>query len=174
MQSIDETDRVLQTVVPTTDNVHVHLDLSPQHSLRIKDAILPVHAKVLTNDVNHRVVGREVDRLGVLDDILNVRTGDFPVRRHHRVNPGVVETADVAAGDTEEHRANLDVRHLFRLNDGVAHILLGQGNVDDLPLADAPGFRLAKADDVDRLASAHFPHGNTHLGGANLEANDNL
>ena len=90
------------------------------------------------------------------------------------MDAGVVEAADVAASHAEEHRSNLDVGYLLGLNDGVTHILLGEGDVDDLPLAYAPGFRLAKADDVDDLVFAHFPHGNTHLGGADLEANDDL
>ena len=163
MQPVDETDRVLQTVVPAADNVHVHLDLGPQHSFRVENAVLPVYAKVLPDDMDHRVVGREVDRLGILDDILNVGAGDFPIRRHHRVNPSVVKTADVAAGDAEEYRSNLDVRHLLGLDDGVTHVLLGQSNVNDFTLANAAGLGLAKADNVDGLVFAHFPHSNTHL-----------
>ena len=124
--------------------------------------------------MHHRVVGRQVDRLGVLDDILNVVACDLAVGRDHGMDAGIVEATDMAAGDAEVHRANLDVGHLLRLDDGVAHILLDQSDVDNLPLADAPGFRLAEADDVDRLASAHLPHCDAYLRGADLEANDDL
>ena len=94
--------------------------------------------------------GGQVDGLGVLDHVLHVVFGDLAVGGDDRMHAAIVEAADVAAGDAEIDAADFHIGHLLGLDDGVAHVLLGQRRVGDFALAHAARARLAEADDVQR------------------------
>ena len=72
------------------------------------------------NDV---VLRGQIDRLGILDHILDVFLGDLAVRRNDRMNAAIVEAANVAAGHAKIHAANFHVGHLLGFDDGVADVL---------------------------------------------------
>ncbi len=109
---------------------------------------LGIHLEVLADGVDDRVVHRQIDRLGVLDHVLHVLLRDLAVGGNDGVDAVIVEAADMVAGHAQIDAADFHVGHLLRFDDGVAHILLGQRGVGDLPLAHAAGAGLAHADDV--------------------------
>ena len=80
------------------------------------------------------VFRRQIDRLGVLDDILHVLLGDLAVGGDDGMDAMIVEAADVAAGDAEIDAADFHVGHLLGLDDGVADVLLGQCGSEISPL----------------------------------------
>src|SRR5262245_12159439 len=79
LESLDRSNRILQAVEQTMDDVHVHLNACAKHSNGIEDAILPVDQEVLPNDVNNSVLGGEIDRLCVFYGIFDIRFDDFAV-----------------------------------------------------------------------------------------------
>ena len=148
LQALDDANRVLQPVEIAVDHMHVHLQPRAEHAHGIDDPVLVVHLEMLPHGVQYVVLRGQIDRLGVLDDVLDVLLGDVPVGRHHRMGAAIVEAADVAAGHTEINAANFHVRHLLGLDNGVAHVLLGGGRVGDLALAHAARAGLAQPNDV--------------------------
>ena len=64
------------------------------------------------------------------------------------VRHAIVEAAQVAARHAEVNTPDLDIGHLLRFDDGVAHVLFGQRRVGDFAFANAAGARLAEADDI--------------------------
>ena len=95
---------------------------------------------MLADGMNDVVLRGQIDRLGVLDDVLDVLLGNFAIGGHNRVDAAIVKTADVAAGNAEVGAADFNVRHLLGFDDRVAHVLLGHGRVANLALAHAAGF----------------------------------
>jgi hypothetical protein len=61
---------------------------------------------------------------------------------------------------------------LLGLNDGVAHVLLGQARLRDLAFAHAARAGLPDADQVERVAGGHFTNDRADLGGADLQADN--
>ena len=92
---------------------------------------------MLADGVNDRVFGGQIDGLGIFDDVLHVVLGNFAVGGNHRMHAAIVEAADVPAGHAEINAADFHVGHLLGLDDGVAHVFLGQRGVRDLALAHA-------------------------------------
>src|SRR5262245_1242972 len=152
--------------------MHVHLHASSEHAHRIDDPILIVHEKMLTNRMDHIVLGREINRLGVLDDVFDVFASDLAIGGDDRMDAAVAEPADVAAGHAEINAADLDIGHLLGFDDGVAHVFGGDGSIGDLAFAHSAGTGLADADDVEHTAGIDFADHGTDFGGADFEAND--
>ena len=150
LQTFHRADRVLQAVEIAVDDVHVHFHLRAEHSDRVLNMVLAVHAEVLPNDVHHVILGGQIDGLGVLDHVLHIFLGDFAVGGNDRMHAAVVETAEVSATDAEIDAAHLHVSHLFGLDDGVAYVLARQPGIDNLRLAHAAGRGLADAEDAER------------------------
>ena len=172
LQTLHHAHRVLQTVENAVDDVHVHLDARAEHSDGIDDAILSIDEKMLADGVNDVILRREIDRLRVANDILDVVLGDLAIRGHHRVNAAIGQAADMAAGHAEIHAANLHIGHQLGFDDGVAHVLAHGGSVGDLALAHAARTRLAEAHDVERAGRAHLADDGADLRGADLQADD--
>ena len=126
LQPLDRANRILQPVQIAMHDMHVHLDARAEHAHRVGDAVLAVHQKMLADGVDDVVLGGQVDRLGVLDHVLHVVFRDLAVGGDDRMHAAIVEAAQVAAGDAEIDAADFDIGHLLGLDDGVAHVLLGQ------------------------------------------------
>ena len=107
-------------------HMHIHLHARAEHADRIEDAVLAVHMKMLADGVDDMVFRRQIDRLGVLDDVLHVFLGDLAIGGNHRMHAAIVESANVLAGDAEIDAADFHIGHLLGLDDGVANVLLGQ------------------------------------------------
>ena len=78
------------------------------------------------------------DDKDVIRDLLKNRdilTRDLAIGRNDRVHPAVGEAPDMAAGHAEIDTADFHIGHLFRLDDGVAHIFRDGGGVRNLALA---------------------------------------
>ena len=153
-------------------NVNVHLDPRAQHAYRVGDAVLAVHQEMLANGMDDMVLGRQVDGLGVLDDVLHVFFRNLAVGGNHRMHAAIVEAAHVSAGNAEIDAADFHIRHLLGLDDGVAHVFLGHGRVADLALAHAARAGLAEADDVQRAFGVEFADDGADLGGADFQSDD--
>ncbi len=125
-KALDHRDGVLQAVDVAVNDVDIHLDPRAVHADRVEDAGLAIHLKMLADGVDDAVVGGKIDRLGVLDHVLHVLLGDFAVGGNDGMNAVIVEAADVVAGDAQIDAADFDIGHLLGLDDGVAHVLLGQ------------------------------------------------
>ena len=79
LQTFNRSNRVLQPVEIAVDHMHVHIHFRTEHADRILNAALAIDEEVLANDVDHVVLGRQVDGLGVFDRVLHVLIGDFAV-----------------------------------------------------------------------------------------------
>ena len=156
LQAFHEADGILQAVGVAVDDVHVHFQPRAEHPDGIGDAVLAVHKKMLADGVNDRVLGGQIDGLGIFDDVLDIVLGNFAVGGNDRMHAAIVEAADVPAGHAEINAADFHVGHLLGLDDGVAHVFLGLRGVHDLALAHAARARLAEADDVQRAVGVLF------------------
>src|SRR3989442_4408242 len=155
------------------NDVHIHFHLRAEHADRILDAVLTVHVEVLADDVDHVILRRQIDGLGVLDHVLHVLVGDFAVGGHDRMHAPVVETAQVPAAHPEVYAANFHVRHLLGFDDGVPNVLAGEGSIDNLRFAHAARTRLADPDDAESgRVGIDFAHHGTNFRGADLQADD--
>ena len=108
-----ETNGILEAVDVAMNDMHVHFQSLAQHPGRVGDAVLAINEEMLANGVDDRVVRRQIDGLGVLDHVLNVVLGDFPVGGNHRMNTTIVKAADMAAAHAKIDAADFDVRHFF-------------------------------------------------------------
>ena len=172
MKPLHGANGILEAIAVAVNDVHIHLDAGAQHADRVGDAVLAIHQEMLADGVNDMVLGRQVNGLGVLNDVLHVFLRDLAVRGRHRVHATIVEAAHVAASDPEINAANFDIGHLLGLDNGVTHVLLGYGSVRDFALAHTPGAGLAEADDVQGAVGAQFADHGTDLGGADFQTNN--
>ena len=62
------------------DDVHLGLQAHPGHADRVADALLAVDDEFLRQHVQDLLVGGDRDRLGGIDDVLDVPVADFPCR----------------------------------------------------------------------------------------------
>jgi hypothetical protein len=92
---------------------------------------------MLAHGMNDRVFSRQIDGLGIFDDVLDIVLGNFAIGGNHRVHAAIVEAADMAAADAEIDAADLHIGHLFGLGHGGAQVFLDLFGVDDLALAHA-------------------------------------
>src|ERR1035437_6052213 len=169
-----ETDGVLQPVRVAVDDVHVHFQTRAQHADGIGHAVLTVHKKMLAHGVNDGVLGGQVDRLRVLDDVLHIIIGNFPVGGNHGMHAAVAKAANVATSHAEIDAADLHVGHLLGLEDRRAHLLLHLFGVADFAFAHAAGQRLSQADDVDRALGILFADDDADFRRADLRPDDNV
>src|SRR5947209_3879900 len=105
-------------------DVDIHLHAGAKHADGIGDAVLAVHEKMLSNRMDDVVLGGEVDRLGVLDDVLNIFLANFTVGGSDGMDAAIVEAAQMAGGHAQVEDANFDVHHLLGFNNGGAYVFL--------------------------------------------------
>ena len=106
-------DDVLRGRYRAGDDMHLHFEAETAHADRFADAVLVVDGKLLRQDVQDFLIGRNRHRPRCFDDAVDVHRRHFLVLdRHHAVR---IEAADVAAGDTGVDVTNLAVGHQFDL-----------------------------------------------------------
>src|SRR5207302_5197029 len=101
LQTFHRPNRVLQPVEIAVDHMHVHIHFRAEHADRILNAVLAIHAEVLANDVDHVILGRQVDGLGVFDRVLHVFVGDLAVGGNDRMHAAIVKAAQMPATDAK-------------------------------------------------------------------------
>ena len=74
------------------DDVDIHLDAGAEHADGVGNTILAVHEEMLPNRMDHVVLSRQVDGLGVLDDVLDIVFRNLAVGRDHGVHAPVRQT----------------------------------------------------------------------------------
>ena len=140
------------------DDVHVGLQPLGGHAERIVDAVLPIDHELPGDDVQQLELGRDVDRLGGLDDPVDVLAGDLLVLAHHRDHAARVDRADVIAGDADVHRLDLQPGHHLGLVHRFLHRVDGLVEVDDVAAPRPFHRRRPLADDLDLVAIVHLAH----------------
>src|SRR6185437_16513834 len=111
-------------------------------------------------------------RLGRIDHVLDVAMGDLAVAdRHHPVG---IEAPHVTAGDAGEHGVDLAAGHELGFLHGALDRLHCRLDVDDHALLQAPRGLRAEAQHFDTAVDADFADQRHHLGGADVEAHDEI
>src|SRR5882724_7122138 len=154
-------------------HMHVHFDPRAEHADRIGNAVLAIDQKMLADRMDDMILRRQVDRLGVLDHVLHVFLGNFTIGRNDRMHSAIIEPTEMTARNPEVNTSNLDVGHLLRLNNGLAHILFSQRRIGNFPFADATRAGLAQSDDVKRTLGVEFADDRAHFGRADFQPNNN-
>lgn len=121
--------------------MHAHFQAQAAHADGLADVFLAIDDELLRQHMQHLLVGRDVHRLGGLDDAGDVGGGDFLVLDGDHA--AGIEAADMAAGDAGIDVADLAIGHQLgffkRALDGVH----GGLDIDDHALAHAARFMLA-------------------------------
>ena len=172
VQAFDQPNGILETIEIAMHYVHIDFDSGTEHPDGIDDSVLPIDQEVLANGMEDIILRRQVNGFGVLDYVLDVFLGDFPICRDHWMNPAIVETAQVPAGHTEKDAADFYVGHLFRFDDGVANILRRHGSIGNLAFAHAARTRLADADNIESAGGIDLTDHSANLRSADFQADD--
>ncbi|MNJ66774.1 hypothetical protein D3C77_628810 [compost metagenome] len=122
--------------------------------------------------MQHLLVGRDVHRLGGLDDAGNVGGGDFFVL--HSDHAAGIEAADMAAGNAGVDVANLAICHQLGFFKRALNGIHSGLDVDDHALAHAARFVLAEAEHFESPFGQNFSHHSHHLAGADIEGDDKV
>src|SRR5208283_230464 len=159
---------VLRGAVRAGDDVHLRLETHAGHADGVADPFLRIDDVFLRQDVQDFLIGRYRDRLGRVDDALDVALhdllvpdGDDAVR---------VEAAHVAARDPGVDRVNLAPRHQLRLFDRALNRLHGRLDVDHDSFLQPARRMAADADDLERPVGLDLAHDRDDLAGADVEA----
>ena len=121
-------------------------------------------------DQQQPLVVRDVDRLGGLDDARHVDRRHFLVAHDHHA--GRVLAADVAAGDAGVDVGDLAVGHHLGLFQRLLDALHGGVDVDDDAALQAVRRRDAEPGQAQLAVGQHLGHHRHHLGGADVQADD--
>ena len=165
-------DDVLRRRDRSGDDVHLDFEPHAAHAERLAHSVLPVDDEFLGEDVQDLLVGRNWHGARGLDRALHVD------RRHllvlDRYHPGGVEALDVAPGDARENALDLAVGHQFRFFERALDGVHGRLDVYDHALFQALGFVTASPDDVHVPVREKFRDHCRHLGGADVQSNDEV
>ncbi|MCY1415824.1 hypothetical protein D9M71_313200 [compost metagenome] len=163
---------VLSRVDRTGDHVDLGFQAHAGHAQRLAHAFLVVDHVVLGQRVQHALVGGDGDRLGRVEDAVDVRRAHLAVAdRHDAVG---VQAADVVAGDADECRVDTAAGHLLGLVDGALDRLHGGLDVHHHALLQAAGRMGPDADDLQLAVGRDLAHQRHHLGGADVQADDHF
>src|SRR5690606_34857542 len=155
----------------TDHQVRVHFQAHAGHADRVADAFLRIIEHVLARDgVQDLLVGRDRDRLGGIEHAVEVRPGHFAIA--DRADARRVLALHVAAGDRGVDRADVAAGHQLGFLDRTLDRLHGGLDVDHHAALQPARFMAADADHLDRVARRVLAHQGHHLGGADVEADD--
>ena len=165
-------DDVLRGAVGAGHDVHLGLESHARHADRIANALLPVDQELLRQHVQDALIGRNRDRLGRVDHVLDVAMRDLAVAdRDHAVR---VEAAHVTAGDAGVDGVDLAVGHELGLLDRALDGLHRGFDIDHHALLESARGLAAHADDFDRSVRGDLTDQRQHFGGADVEADDHV
>jgi hypothetical protein len=152
--------------------VHLGLEAHAGHPDRIADSLLAVDDEFLRQHVQDLLVGRDGDRLGRVDHVLDIGGLDFLVAdRNHAVR---VEAAHVAASDARVDRVDLAAGHQLGFLDGALYRLHRRFDVDHHTALETARRLRADADDLDAAVGRDLSDQDHHFRGADVESDDEL
>ena len=133
---------------------------------------MAIDKEMLPDGVDDDVVHRDIDGLGVEEDVAHFLFADLAIFVRHDHAAAIVETPDVSAADARKDIVHLNPRAILRRDDGVLDILHGRFDVDDLAFAHAFRSRLTDSDHLNVAAVEHFADDRAHLRGAHFQPYD--
>ena len=137
-------DDVLRRAHRAGDDMHLHFEADAAHADRLAHIFLAVDDEFLREDMQHLLVGRNVDRLRRFDHARHVGLRDFLLLdRHHAAR---IEAADMAAGDPGEHVRDLAVGHQLGFFERALNGLHGGFDIHHHAFLEPLRFALAEAD----------------------------
>ena len=135
-QGLDAAHRVVDPCFDPVDDVKIGVDLDPLGLERVDHVLVPIDVIGLEDGVKERVLRGEGDFLGLGLHGIQILLLDRPFLRKQKGST-VVEAPQMSPGDGDPDIADLDVRLVFGVKDGLANTLGGSLHVDNLPLSDA-------------------------------------
>ena len=151
--------------------VRVHFQAHAGHADRIADAFLRIVQHVFARDrVQDLLVGGNGDGLGRFEHAVEVAVGHFAVADRH--DAGRVAALHVVAGDRGVDRTDLAAGHQLGFLDRALDRLHGGFDVHDHAALEPARFVRADADHFDRIARRILADQRGHLGGADVETDD--
>ena len=112
----DATNRILQPRFHAVDHMDVGFQFRANHPHRGLDPVGPIDIEPLADGVQHHMVHRDIDSLGVQHDVPDFVIGNLAILVGDDHAAAVVKAAEMATGHTRIHVPNLDVGAFFRLN----------------------------------------------------------
>jgi hypothetical protein len=134
--------------------------------------LVAVDHELLRLDQQQPLVVGDVDRLGRLDHTRHVDRRDLLVAHDHHA--GAVLPADVAAGDAGVDVRDLAVGHHLGLFQRLLDALHGGVDVDHHAALEAVRRCDAEPGDAQFAARQHLGHHGHHLGGADVQPDDEI
>ncbi len=154
--------------------MHLRLEPHADHVERILDTTLLVDDVLLGNDVDDLTVHGDDHGLRRVYDPVHVRAGDLPPATGDSHHAAGVQPLDVAAGDAGHDVLHLTPGHLLGGLHGGVHRLEGGLDVDHHAAAEAGRGRGAHTDDLELVVLIVLADDGRHLGGADVEADENV
>src|SRR5699024_3200923 len=154
------------------DQVHAGFQAHAAHADRVADAVLAVDAVFLRLVVEQLAVGRDRHRARRLQHLLEVAGSDFVVADGR----GAVRILgfQMAARDRGVYRADVAAGHQLGFLDRTLDGMHGRFDVHHRAALQATRDVRADADHLDRFARGVLADDGHHLGGADVEADDQL
>src|SRR5665213_360641 len=146
---VDNLDHVLDGGVGAGDDVGVDLEARAGHAERVADALLSVDRELLGEDVEDLAVRRNADGARRLHGTGDIGVAHLAVPSRHGHHTTRVLRGDAGAGQADDCGVDGHAAHLFGQVDRFRDGLGGPVDLDDRPLADAPGDGAAHADDTE-------------------------
>ena len=152
--------------------MNLHLQPHAAHAQRLAHVLLAVDDEFLRQDVQDLLIIGDRDRLGGLDDAIDVRLRHLLLLdRDHAAG---VEAADVTSADGRVHLGDRAIRHQLSLLEDALDRRHRRFDVDhDAFLEPARRLR-AQADDVEPLFGRHFGDDGDDFRRADVEADDQV
>ncbi|KAG1201494.1 hypothetical protein G6F35_012282 [Rhizopus arrhizus] len=151
--------------------VGVHFQAYAGHADRVADAFLRIVQHVLArNRMQDLLVGRDRHRLGRVQHAIQVAPGHFTVADRHDARR--ILALHVVAGDRGVHRADLAAGHQLGFFHRALDRLHGRFDIHHHAALEPARLVRADADHFDRVARRILAHQRHHLGGADVQAND--
>ena len=144
----------------------------PAHTEGLSNPVLVVDKVLLGNDVDDLPVEGHGDRLGGIDDPIDVGLGHLPILDgDYTVG---VETLYVAPGNADVDAIHIDPSHKFGLLHGALGALYRAFDIDHHALANPPGGIGADAYYIELAVLAGLADDRTNLGRADVQATNHF
>src|SRR5712664_3503450 len=173
-RAVDGADHVLHGGHGGGDDVHLHLQPHARHAEGLAHAVGVVHHEGLRQDVQDLAILRDVDGARGVHRAVDVGLAHLAVLARHGHHAAAVAGADVAARHAGVDGRDLDARHLLGLGHRLTDRLDGGVDVDHDAAAQPTRRGRADADDVEASAEAGRRNDGADLGGADVQADDQV
>src|SRR5579884_2946252 len=170
-QLLDAADRVLDSRAHAVNDMEIGLQFLPQHSHRVKHAVLPIHVIVLNDGMQKGVLRRDAYLAHVSLHILLV---DFVALLREQDAAAIIETLKVRTGYRHVNAADHHVAFLFGIDYRFMHAFGSGLEIHDLALAHAARGGLPNPENFQCAIGAAFTDHNADFGCPNFQTNNEL